>query len=126
MLIRNTKARISSLSKKKKAWLFSLPLMALVSVNALKGDGLSRTIDLSIPDTEWVQSIVSEPAEFQNLPDYEYVIRRGDTLSKIFEQLGFGYSELMKVMETDLNYLALDTLRPGNTLRFWKSEIDGS
>ena len=26
----------------------------------------------------------------------------------------------MKIMETDLNYLALDTLRPGNTLRFWR------
>ncbi|MCV5737228.1 hypothetical protein OFN56_35550, partial [Escherichia coli] len=49
----------------------------------------------------------------------------GDNLSTIFSQLGFGYSSLMKVMETDLNYLALDTLKPGNTLRFWRNDATG-
>ncbi|WP_241033753.1 peptidoglycan DD-metalloendopeptidase family protein [Vibrio maerlii] len=55
-------------------------------------------------------------------PSYRYQIAKGDSLSKIFDKLGFGYSELMSVMETDLNFLALDTLKPGNTLRFWRDE----
>lgn len=55
-------------------------------------------------------------------PSFEYQIQSGDNLSTIFTQLGFGYQQMMKVMETDLDYLVLDTLRPGNTLRFWKNE----
>jgi len=55
----------------------------------------------------------------ESAPDYSYTIRVGDNLSSIFKQLGFPYGDLLKVMETDLNYLMLDTLKPGNQLMFW-------
>nr|WP_246225563.1 peptidoglycan DD-metalloendopeptidase family protein [Vibrio agarilyticus] len=52
-------------------------------------------------------------------PHFQYEIQIGDSLSQIFERLGIGYSDMMGVMETDMNYLALDTLQPGDLLRFW-------
>lgn len=58
-------------------------------------------------------------------PDYKYRIKSGDTLSDIFEIFGFGYSDLTKVMETDLNYLTLDTIKPKDELRFWETD-DGT
>ncbi len=59
---------------------------------------------------------------FETAPDYSYVIKKGDSLSRIYERLGFSYSDLLKVMESDLNYLMLDTLKPGNQLFFWGEE----
>lgn len=65
------------------------------------------------------KSTSSSQAAFDSAPDFSYVIRKGDNLSSIFSQLGFSYNDLMKVMEVDLNYLMLDTLKPGNQLLFW-------
>ncbi|WED25009.1 peptidoglycan DD-metalloendopeptidase family protein [Vibrio sp. JC009] len=59
---------------------------------------------------------------FDSIPEYSYEIQKGDNLSSIFDMLGYPYSDLMKVMEVDLNYLMLDTLKPGNKLMFWGSE----
>lgn len=100
-------------------------MLAVAISSTSKHDKYHRTIDLSLPESGLVQSILSDTLVVQDLPDYEYVIQAGDNLSSIFEQLGFGYSELMKIMETDLNFLALDTLKPGNTLRFWRDEESG-
>ncbi|MFW7524731.1 peptidoglycan DD-metalloendopeptidase family protein [Vibrio ostreicida] len=101
--------------------LLSLPIVAaLVFYATNKSDQYPRTVDLSISESVFESDPVVEAEVPEDIPDYEYVIKRGDNLSSIFDQLGFGYSELMKVMETDLNYLALDTLKPGNTLRFWR------
>ncbi|MDA0148936.1 peptidoglycan DD-metalloendopeptidase family protein [Vibrio sp. LaRot3] len=86
------------------------------------GANTKRIIDLSLPDTELVDTLLTDTFESPNMPDFEYEIQSGDNLSSIFDQLGFGYSDLMRIMETDLNYLALDTLKPGNTLRFWRDE----
>ncbi|WP_093273268.1 peptidoglycan DD-metalloendopeptidase family protein [Vibrio xiamenensis] len=103
--------------------LLGLPIAAAIGMVALTETTHQGTVELSLPESEIVNNILlSDAADIYNLPDYEYVIQSGDSLSKIFEQLGFGYSDMMKVMETDLNYLALDTLKPGNTLRFWRSE----
>ena len=101
----------------------SIPvLLAAVISGAQKNDRYHRTIELSLPDSSIaLESSPTNESSYHH-PDYEYVIQRGDSLSKIFEQLGFGYSDLMRIMETDLNYLALDTLRPGNTLRFWRDD----
>ncbi|WP_411572398.1 peptidoglycan DD-metalloendopeptidase family protein [Vibrio sp. TH_r3] len=63
-----------------------------------------------------------DPLGVDSPPQFSYIINQGDNLSSIFEQLGFPYSDLLKVMETDLNYLMLDTLRPGNQLMFWGTE----
>nr|WP_275658689.1 peptidoglycan DD-metalloendopeptidase family protein [Vibrio brasiliensis] len=101
----------------------SLPILAAIAVSSSPQHGqYQHTIDLSLPDSTLVDHLMTDTDVAQDVPDYEYVIQAGDNLSSIFNQLGFGYSELMKIMETDLNYLALDTLKPGNTLRFWRDE----
>ncbi|WCP70124.1 peptidoglycan DD-metalloendopeptidase family protein [Vibrio tubiashii] len=105
----------------------SLPLLAAVAISsAPKHDKYHRTIDLSLPESSLVSDFLLDNEVVRDVPDYEYVIQSGDNLSTIFDQLGFGYSELMKIMETDLNFLALDTLKPGNTLRFWRNEETGN
>ncbi|WP_194435857.1 peptidoglycan DD-metalloendopeptidase family protein [Vibrio fluminensis] len=103
--------------------LLGLPLVAVFAMTSTGNQSpTSRTIDLSLPESALVEKILQESTEVKDMPNYEYQIRVGDNLSSIFDQLGFGYSDLMKIMETDLNYLALDTLKPGNTLRFWRDE----
>ncbi|WP_081980359.1 peptidoglycan DD-metalloendopeptidase family protein [Vibrio sinaloensis] len=117
--------RLSELSKRKKWSLLSLPILAIVVASSFNdSNSLTRTIDLSIPESQIVSDILQTEQEIVDLPDYEYTVQPGDNLSTIFDQLGFGYSQLMNVMATDLNYLALDTLKPGNVLRFWKGEHD--
>ncbi|WP_114766819.1 peptidoglycan DD-metalloendopeptidase family protein [Vibrio rhodolitus] len=103
--------------------LLSFPVLAVIAMASINAQSpTSRTIDLSLPESKIVETLLHESVETADMPEYEYRIRVGDNLSSIFEQLGFGYSDLMKIMETDLNYLALDTLKPGNTLRFWRDE----
>ncbi|OLQ94471.1 peptidase M23 [Vibrio ponticus] len=103
--------------------LLGLPLLAIIAIASTGNQSPTiRTIDLSLPESTLVEKLLHDNAEIKDMPNYEYQIRVGDNLSSIFDQLGFGYSDLMKIMETDLNYLALDTLKPGNTLRFWRDE----
>lgn len=117
--------RLSELTKRKKWSLLSLPILAIVVASSFNdSNSLTRTIDLSIPESQIVSDILQTEQDIVDLPDYEYTVQPGDNLSTIFDQLGFGYSQLMNVMATDLNYLALDTLKPGNVLRFWKGEHD--
>jgi len=113
--------RFSELSKRKKALVIGLPILVAAAVMSSNNTVPNqRTISLSLPESKVVESILNESKKASvPLPDYEYVIQPGDNLSSIFSQLGFSYQELMKVMETDLNYLVLDTLTPGDTLRFW-------
>lgn len=127
MLTRSLKTRFQQLSRPKKMMVVSLPLLAAVAISsAPKHDKYHRTIDLSLPESSLVSDFLLDNEVVRDVPDYEYVIQAGDNLSTIFDQLGFGYSELMKIMETDLNFLALDTLKPGNTLRFWRNEETGN
>lgn len=127
MLTRSLKTRFQQLSRPKKMMVVSLPLLAAVAISsAPKHDKYHRTIDLSLPESSLVSDFLLDNEVVRDVPDYEYVIQSGDNLSTIFDQLGFGYSELMKIMETDLNFLALDTLKPGNTLRFWRNEETGN
>ncbi|MGL6172833.1 MAG: peptidase M23, partial [Vibrio sp.] len=108
----------------KKATLLGLPLLAVAALSSsLNSPTRQQTIALSLPESPSVAFPVTEPVTAVVKvahPDYEYAVKPGDNLSMIFSQLGFAYSELMKIMETDLDYLALDTIRPGNVLRFWK------
>lgn len=123
MLPRSLILRFSELSLPKKASIIGLPIVAAIAFSSsIQDSSLQRQIELSITETQIVQSILSDAIEVKNLPDFEYEIKSGDNLSTIFNQLGFGYQDLMKIMETDLNYLALDTLKPGNILRFWKAQ----
>ena len=47
-----------------------------------------------------------------------YVVKKGDTLSTIFDYLRISQPTLHKLMEADLNILALDTIQPGHELGF--------
>ncbi|PAR23200.1 peptidase M23 [Vibrio metoecus] len=123
MIHKSIVLRFSELSMRKKATLVGLPLLAVAAISSsLNSPIRQQRIELSLPDSPVVQFSSAEHTDVVKVgyPDYEYEIKPGDNLSTIFSQLGFPYTELMKIMETDLNYLALDTLRPGNVLRFWK------
>ncbi|WOT07014.1 peptidoglycan DD-metalloendopeptidase family protein [Shewanella sp. DAU334] len=52
-------------------------------------------------------------------PSFDKVIVKGDTLSGLFERGGVDQQTMYKVLEADLNVLALDTLQPGNHIQFW-------
>ncbi|MFT5807875.1 MAG: murein DD-endopeptidase [Moritella dasanensis] len=51
-----------------------------------------------------------------------YVIQKGDTLGGIFEQLDLSQTSLYQILEVDLNVLALDSIKPGQTLVFTEFE----
>jgi len=105
---------------------FSLPLVAIVGISINSSDSsLQKTIELNLPESTVIDSILASSITPVNPPTFEYEIHSGDNLSSIFTQLGFSYQSMMNVMETDLNYLALDTLKPGNQLRFWRDEVTG-
>lgn len=53
---------------------------------------------------------------------YQYIVRKGDTLSSIFERLQLPQKTMYQLLETDLNVLALDNLKPGHTLVFDKQD----
>ncbi len=116
----------SELSSLKKLALLGFPIAAAMSVVFNASDSqLTKTIDLNLPDSTVIESLLSPISEIIEPPTFEYQIRSGDNLSGIFTQLGFSYQSMMSVMETDLNFLALDTLQPGNQLRFWRDEDSG-
>ncbi|MDC0611949.1 peptidoglycan DD-metalloendopeptidase family protein [Vibrio sp.] len=104
-----------------------MPIVAIIAFWGTLNSETSRTvINIEVPEQEIVENIMTEnQSETISHPDYEYHIRPGDSLSTIFSHLGFAYKDLMKVMETDLNYLALDTIKPGDVLRLWKTS-DGT
>nr|WP_306416272.1 MULTISPECIES: peptidoglycan DD-metalloendopeptidase family protein [unclassified Vibrio] len=100
-----------------------LPVFALMGVAIHSSQSsLTGTIELNLPDSTVIESILSPSVDVIEPPTFEYQIQPGDSLSGIFNQLGFSYQSMMSVMETDLNFLALDTLQPGNQLRFWRNE----
>ncbi|MFM2484561.1 peptidoglycan DD-metalloendopeptidase family protein [Celerinatantimonas yamalensis] len=51
-------------------------------------------------------------------PSSEYTIVTGDTLSEIFTRLGLSLQQMQNIIENDQTQ-ALDTLNPGDKLRFW-------
>lgn len=120
--------RLPNLLGGKALLLYSLPVLFAIGISqSLQDTPLTKTIALDLPESQVVEQILdAATAEVVTPPNFEYQIQDGDNLSMIFSQLGFGYSALMKVMETDLNYLALDTLKSGNVLRFWRDDIDGT
>ncbi|YCO00624.1 peptidoglycan DD-metalloendopeptidase family protein [Vibrio sp. VNB-15] len=122
-----TTRRLPNLTSRKALLLYSLPVLVAIGVsNSLKESSLTKTIALNLPESQVVEKILdAKIAVVVTPPNFEYQIQAGDNLSTIFSQLGLGYSSLMQVMETDLNFLALDTLKPGNTLRFWLDESTG-
>ncbi|MCK6264022.1 peptidoglycan DD-metalloendopeptidase family protein [Vibrio sp. ZSDE26] len=103
-------------------FVISLPIFALILLSSTNSKSLQRSVELSLSSSQAVSDMFDGEVDIVDVPDFEYVIQQGDNLSSIFAQLGFRYQDMMRIMETDLNYLALDTLKPGNTLRFWQGE----
>lgn len=112
---------------KKRLFATLLPLAAFITLLSL-GDGSKKEdrqfvpIQLKEMPTYENAALETESQQTEFAPEYSYTIQSGDNLSTIFAQLGFPYSDLLKVMEADLNYLMLDTLQPGNQLLFWADE----
>ncbi|MGL5393518.1 MAG: peptidoglycan DD-metalloendopeptidase family protein [Shewanella sp.] len=63
------------------------------------------------------------PPMVDNSPDFERIIVSGDTLSGLFSKAGVDQVTMYKVLEADLNILALDTLLPGNRMQFWLDDV---
>lgn len=75
-------------------------------------------LNLIINSTPWTPKATDDLTEV-NPPRYAYTIKKGDSLSEIFARLNLPYSTMQQLMEADLNHLKIDTLQPGNRLRFW-------
>ncbi|MDF0533589.1 peptidoglycan DD-metalloendopeptidase family protein [Shewanella yunxiaonensis] len=73
-----------------------------------------------------VESILTNPAPITAphiaKPSYVHTITSGDTLSALFSEAGVDQQTMYKVLEADLDVLALDTLMPGNRISFWQDE----
>ena len=60
------------------------------------------------------------PQEPENI--LRYAIEPGDTLGAIFSRFNLGHDVMYQILAADESLLALDTLRPGNTLTFQLNE----
>ncbi|MFT5788367.1 MAG: murein DD-endopeptidase [Shewanella sp.] len=75
-----------------------------------------------------IESILSQSASIpshdilSSAPAFQKEIVKGDTLSGLFEQGGVDQQTMYRVLEADLNVLALDTLMPGNNIKFWLND----
>lgn len=72
--------------------------------------------------TEESVEIIAEELAKSYPKTTNYVIQKGDTLGAIFEQLGLSQTSLYQILEVDLNVLALDSIKPGQTLIFTEFE----
>ncbi|AQS36996.1 metalloendopeptidase-like membrane protein [Shewanella psychrophila] len=80
---------------------------------------IESVIDQLKPTTP-VESVITRP-------DFIHQITSGDTLSGLFMQASVDQQTMHRVLEADLNVLALDTLKPGNQIKFWlddKGELE--
>lgn len=55
-----------------------------------------------------------------------YAVSEGDTLSTIFDRLNIGQSAMYEVLAADIELLALDVLRPGQTIIFHTDATSGN
>ncbi|MGL6312349.1 peptidoglycan DD-metalloendopeptidase family protein [Vibrio sp. WXL103] len=122
MFFKDFTKRFVRLSYKQKLALCSSPILLAGVLGFVPEANQPQVITLNVEPLSLSVQAELEVIDVPDYPNYEYVIQKGDNLSTIFNKLGFGYQEMMRVQETDVNFLSLDTLRPGNTLRFWSEE----
>ncbi|MEZ8387045.1 peptidase M23, partial [Vibrio splendidus] len=87
----------AELSPVKKVAILGLPLIAAFGIALQSSESdLTKTIDLDLPDSTVIESILS-PSSVAIIepPTFEYQIQTGDNLSSIFTQLGFSYKSMM-------------------------------
>ncbi|QBF84754.1 peptidase M23 [Shewanella maritima] len=63
-----------------------------------------------------------EEVETTRAPIFSREIAPGDTLGSLFSKAGIDHQTMYKVLEADLEVLALDTLMPGNRIQFWDND----
>ncbi|PSU30494.1 peptidoglycan DD-metalloendopeptidase family protein [Photobacterium lutimaris] len=81
-------------------------------------------LNLAINSTQWSPSEQADQPVYEP-PRYAYTIQKGDTLSQIFSRLNIPLRSIQELQEADLNHLKIDTLQPGNTMRFWVDSAAG-
>lgn len=59
---------------------------------------------------------------FETTADFNFEVKSGDTLSGLFQQAGVDQQTMYRVLEADLNVLALDSLMPGNKVKFYLND----
>ncbi|PSW09161.1 peptidase M23 [Photobacterium sanctipauli] len=64
---------------------------------------------------------VEPPVINSSIENINYIVKVGDSLSSILARWNIPYTTLQKILETDLDYLHLDTIKPGDHLEL---EID--
>ncbi|SHK65055.1 murein DD-endopeptidase [Marinobacter antarcticus] len=62
-----------------------------------------------------LQSGTPDPARSTNI--VQHTVQPGDSLSSIFSEAGASQADLHRIMKADVEYLALETLRPGTELK---------
>ncbi|MCL1139188.1 peptidoglycan DD-metalloendopeptidase family protein [Shewanella pneumatophori] len=88
----------------------------------------SELLPQRIPVQLDIESILEKSATIPSaevlepVADFQKQIVKGDTLSGLFEQGGVDQQTMYRVLEADLNVLALDTLMPGNNIQFWLND----
>lgn len=80
-------------------------------------------IDRVIAASQSATAELGDLVEVSSRASFERTIAKGDTLSSLFEKARVDQQTMYRVLEADLNVLALDTLMPGNEIRFWLDEL---
>jgi murein DD-endopeptidase len=99
-----------------------------VAIFALPEHSSAVSIQLENPHTLNAKpnrdlAVVSQPTPVPSPPANEpetqsYEIKKGDTLSAIFESKGISAPVLHQILEADVEYLSLETLQPGKRVTF--------
>lgn len=87
---------------------------------------LSGEVPLSLNSSDQplvggTQKSAHRPHRQPLIPDSEYTVVKDDTLGSIFNKLGYSQQQMYRVVENDQNQ-ALDTINPGDRLRFWSGK----
>ena len=108
-------------------WLYTPPAFSLAN------DSERVVVELEIPldNAQVVTSQMSPSSKIEApLPnlvapelqppinDHRVTVQAGDTLSVLFDRLNLGQNEMLSVLSSDESLLALETLRPGQSLIF--------
>jgi murein DD-endopeptidase MepM/ murein hydrolase activator NlpD len=101
---------------------FGLPLVGATIAFFLSREPTPQATDELPLAVEQLPEIAVQPVEVEPLPPepagtkIEYVVRRNDTLDRIFRQFGLSVRELSTIRALDGVREKLDSLRPGDTI----------
>lgn len=120
-----SKNRIARLpSFHRKVLLGSVLIVGAAILFPRQQELLPQRIPVQLDIESFLAQNVSIPSAelLEPKPAFQKVIVKGDTLSGLFEQGGVDQQTMHRVLEADLNVLALDTLKPGNKIQFWLND----